>query len=325
MSAWTAKAERGSEWLIRLIAWLARTAGRPLCRAMLWPIVTYFWLSDREARQASADFLLAVHGRPPRWYQVFAHIHSFAATLLDRVYMAMGQFERFVVSIEGLPLVDRALQTGKGCLMLGSHLGSFDLMMLAHRAMDGRPISVMMRIDPRARLRRIAGIDDRSLDLIPLGRPESFLRAYEVLTRGGIVAVLADRVDGAAHLKVRFLGRTTAMPVAPHVLAARSGATVLMCFGIYEGGNHYRIEFVDFGLAAPPATRGDALQPTVQRYAALLERYATRYPMNWFNFYAYWGAEEESREERAGHGDVGGLEKLTAQAVPQPDHRAAHR
>ena len=63
----------------------------------------------------------------------------------------------------------------------------------------------------------------------------------------------------------------TALPVAPHVLAARSGAPVLMCFGLYEGGNRYRIEFVEFGPAAPAASRGAALQPVVDRYAALLE------------------------------------------------------
>ena len=288
MIRWTDKAERGSAWLIGLIAWLARRVGRPFCRALLVPIVLYFLLSDRMARRASAEFLQAVHGRPAPWRQVFAHFHRFGATLLDRVYMAAGDFDRFEVVIEGLPLLDRALQGGRGCLLLGAHLGSFDLLMLAHRAMDGRPVSVMMRVDPRSRLRRIAGIDDRVLNLIPLGRPGSFLRAHEALSQGGIVAMLADRTDGAARLPARFLGRTTALPTAPHVLAARSGAAVLLCLGLYEGANRYRIEFIEFGPAAARDSRGAALQPVVDRYAALLEQYARRYPLNWFNFYPYW-------------------------------------
>jgi predicted LPLAT superfamily acyltransferase len=290
---WTNKAERGSVWLIHLIAWLARLAGRPLCRVLLYPIVLYFVLTDQMARRASAEFLQAVKGRPAGWREVFAHIYSFAATLLDRVYMAAGDFDRFEVTIERLSLVDQALQAGRGCMLLGSHLGSFDLMMLAQRAMDGRPISVMMRLDPRSRLRRIAGIDDQALNVIALGNPGSFLRAYETLTQGGIVAVLADRIDGGVHLPAHFLGRTTAMPVAPHVLAARSGAIVLMCFGLYEGGNCYRIEFTEFGAAVPRVSRGIALQPMVDRYAAVLEQYARRYPLNWFNFYPYWDAAED--------------------------------
>lgn len=293
MTRWTEKAERGSAWLIALIAWLARNAGRPLCRGLLYPIVLYFVLTDRTARRASIEFLLAARGNPPSYREVFAHVYSFAATLLDRVYMAAGEFDHFKVTIEGLPLVEDALRAAKGCVLLGSHLGSFDLMLLAQRAIDGRPIHVMMRVDPRSRLRRIAGIDDKLVNVIPLGQPDSYLRAHEVLSTGGLVAVLADRADGGASLPVCFLGRMTTMPVAPHVLAARSQAPVLMCFGLYEGGNRYRIEFVEAGPTAPPASRGEQLKPAVDGYAAVLSRYARRYPLNWFNFYPYWAVESQ--------------------------------
>lgn len=291
MKAWKAKPERGSAWLIALIAWLARTVGRSFCRALLYPIVLYFVLTDPLARRGSAEFLAIVRGRPARWTEVFAHLHSFGATLLDRVYMASGDFERFQVTIEGASLVAESLKAGKGCLLLGSHLGSFDLMMLANQALARQPISVLMHQDPRSRVRRIAGIDDDEAKVIALGRPDSFLRAYEVLERGGLLAALADRVDGAAaSLTAPFLGRPTSFPLGPHVLAARAGAPVLMCFGLYEGGSRYRIEFVPFGAAAERGSRGAALQPVVDRYAALLEQYARRYPLNWFNFYPYWSA-----------------------------------
>jgi len=293
---WTDKAERGSTALIALIVWLARRAGRPLCRALLYPIVGYFMLTDHTARAASREFLTAVHGRPARWPDVFAHIHCFAATLLDRVFLSAGEFDRFAVTIEGLALVDEALREGRGCVVLGSHLGSFDLMMLAQRALDGRPISVLMRVDPRSRVRKLAGIDDGAFDLIALGRPDSYLRAHEALERGAIVALLADRVDDrSTSLRARFLDRTTALPLAPHVLAARSAAPILLCFGLYEGANRYRIEFAPLGARAAQHARGTALQPLVDRYAALLEQYARRYPLNWFNFYPYWGQTEAGR------------------------------
>jgi predicted LPLAT superfamily acyltransferase len=288
MKRWTDKAERGSAWLIRLIAWLARTTGRSLCRLLLYPIVLYFVLTDRTARRASAEFLQAALGRPATWRDTFAHFYSFATTLLDRVYMATGDFDQFQVTIEGLDRLEQAIQDGRGCLLLGSHLGSFDMMLLAQRVMDGRRVSVMMRVDPRTRVRRIAGVHDDELNVIPLGRPDSYLRAHAALDAGSIVSALADRTDGSTELPVRFLGRTTALPVAPHILAARNQAPVLMCFGLYEGTNRYRIEFVEFGPPPPQSSRGQELQPWVDRYASILEKYATRYPLNWFNFYPYW-------------------------------------
>ena len=290
MTPWKAKAERGSAWLIRLIAWLARTVGRPFCRALLYPIVLYFVITDGTARRGSREFLTLARGRPATWHDVFRNIHAFACTLLDRVYMAGGEFHRFRVTIAGASLVSDALSDGKGCLLLGSHLGSFDLMMLANQALNREPVSILMNLDPRARVRKIAGIDDDGPSIIPTGRPDSLLRAYEVLESGGLLAALADRVDGAsASLTARFFDRPASFPLAPHVLAARAGAPVLMCFGIYEGGSSYRIEFVDFGPPAGKGSRGAALQPVVDRYAVLLEQFARRYPDNWFNFYPYWG------------------------------------
>lgn len=291
MKLWKAKAERGSTWLIQLIAWLARTVGRPFCRALLYPIVGYFVATDPVARRASREFLARATGRPAGWRDTFGHLHAFGATLLDRVYMASGEFQRFRVTIVGDELVRQALEQGRGCLLLGSHLGSFDLMMLANQALADQPINVMMHFDPRSRLRRIAGIDDSRVGIIQLGRPDSFLRAFDALQKGGIVAALADRVDpGAASLEAAFLGAPVAFPIGPHVLAARAGAPVLMCFGLYEGGSRYRIEFVDLGDPAGRYSRGAALQPVVDRYARLLEQYAKRYPLNWFNFYPYWSA-----------------------------------
>jgi predicted LPLAT superfamily acyltransferase len=63
-----------------------------------------------------------------------------------------------------------------------------------------------------------------------------------------------------------------------------------MCFGLYDGGRRYRIEFAEFGPPAGGQARGKALQPALDRYAARLEHYARRYPMNWFNFYPYWAS-----------------------------------
>jgi len=288
---WTEKSERGSESLMMLFAWLARSVGRAFCRVLLYPIVLYFLVTDRIARHASFEFLQAVKGHPAKISEVFDHLYSFAATLLDRVYMADHEFQKFEVSIENQHLVDEALKKNKGCLLLGSHLGSFDLMALATRAMDPRPLNIMMRVDPRSRLRRIAGIDDSLLRVIPLGAPNSLLKAYEALTLGEVVATLADRIEGRSALPVQFFGRSVMMPLAPYVLAARSGAPMLACFGIYEGKNRYRIKFIEMGVYPEKKSRICELQSSVDRYAQLLEEQAKIYPFNWFNFYPYWDEE----------------------------------
>ena len=292
---WTKKAERGSDCMIRLIVWLARSAGRRFCRLLLHPIVLYFLLTDQTARKASREFLSIVNGRPAHLREVFEHLYCFATTLLDRVYMANNEFDRFAVTIENQHLVNKLLGQGKGCVILGSHLGSFDFMMLATRSMDPRPLNIMMRVDPRARLRRIAGIDDAAINIIPLGAPNSLLAAYDKLVEGGLVATLADRNEGHSHLAVDFFGCNVLMPTSPYILAARSGAPLLACFGLYEGGNRYRIKFIEIEEIPDAKSRGTALQPFVAHYARMLEEQARLYPLNWFNFYPYWNQGVDAR------------------------------
>lgn len=285
---WTDKVERGSVCLIGLIAWLARTAGRPFCRLLLYPIVLYFLITDQTARRASFEFISAVKGRPARVGEIFDHIYSFAVTLLDRVYMANNDFERFEVTIENQHLVEETLKKDKGCVLLGSHLGSFDFMSLATRSLGSCPLNILMRVSPNARLRSIAGIDDSMLKVIPLGKPNSLILAFEMLSKGEAVATLADRVEGHSSLATSFLGRSVKMPISPYVLAARSGAPLLACFGLYEGGNRYRIKFIETGLRLESSASGIDFQSAVDRYAQILEEQARLYPMNWFNFYPYW-------------------------------------
>lgn len=289
MTSWSKRSERGSTALLKLIAWLACKAGRPFCRVLLYPIVVYFMLTDTVARRASAEFLRSAQGKPARVCDVFAHMYCFAATLLDRVYMARGELHRFEISIENREIVQQTLLLGRGCVLLGSHLGSFDLMALAAHAVDPNlSLGIMMHVDPHARLRHIAGIEDARLNVIPLGKPDSFLKAYDAITQGGMVAVLADRVQGATSLPVPFMGHEATMPVAPHILAARCSAPTIICFGLYEGGNRYKIKFVAGGPIASTSARGDDFKPMVETYAAELERHAKRWPLNWFNFYPYW-------------------------------------
>ena len=206
MTSWKAKAERGSAWLIHLIAWIARAAGRTVCRALLVPIVAYF-VVDRRDRAAR---IARIPRRVPPVARPAGRTRSRTSTASPRRCSIAsgwrsGDFRRFDATVEGDPLVLEALESGKGCVLLGSHLGSFDFMTLKNKVLYDRPVTLLMHIDERARVRRIAGIDDSKLSIIPLGRFDSYLRAYEVLERGGIVVALADRGRERGRAERRFL------------------------------------------------------------------------------------------------------------------------
>ncbi|HEU0197178.1 MAG TPA: hypothetical protein VFQ88_08220 [Nevskiaceae bacterium] len=133
-------------------------------------------------------------------------------------------------------------------------------------------------------------------DVIDSGTgPALALALRQVMNEKGIAGIMADRLAGAdPGLPAPFMGGTAWLPEAPWRWAAALGAPVLLCFGLYRGGNRYDLHFELFSdahLPIPRADRAKYVQDCVERYAARLEVYARMAPYNWFNFYDFWTDE----------------------------------
>ena len=102
-------------------------ARRPIARALLYPICVYYLIFSRQAGRAIRSFLIRALGRPISRRDLYRQYHSFASTLLDRIYLLAGQYGRFDIDIRGLDLLKDRLARGHGCILLGSHLGSFEI------------------------------------------------------------------------------------------------------------------------------------------------------------------------------------------------------
>src|SRR5882672_8467580 len=125
-AAWLAEPERGSRAVMRIVTWLALGLGRSATRWLLYPIALYFLAFAPRARRASRTFLGRALARKAGAADVLRNFHAFAATLHDRMYLLCGRFESLDIAIEGAQRLDAILAEGRGCILLGSHLGSFE-------------------------------------------------------------------------------------------------------------------------------------------------------------------------------------------------------
>ncbi len=114
-------------------SWIALHIGRPVGRALLYPITLYFLATATAARRGSRLFLRRALGREPGWRELFRHIHCFAATILDRVYFLTGRLDQFEIEIFGGQRILDQAASGRGCILLGSHLGSFEALRATRR------------------------------------------------------------------------------------------------------------------------------------------------------------------------------------------------
>lgn len=293
---WARLPERGNRLVLRLIVWITLHIGRPAGRVLLYPITLYFLATAPAARRGSRLFLRRALGREPGWREMFRHIHCFAATLLDRVYFLTGRLQPFAIEIFGDRLIVEQAASGQGCLLLGSHLGSFEALRAIGVNLRHFPIRILMNTDHNRGITGVFNALNPALAeaIIPIGEPDALLQVQENVACGCMVGVLGDRVTaGEKSVHVRFFDRETAFPAGPLLLAALIGCPVILFFGLYRGGHRYEIHFEPLAerIALDRRHRQEQLTVWIQRYADRLEHYARLAPYNWFNFYDYWGEE----------------------------------
>jgi len=278
---------------MRLAVWLMLTLGRPLGRILLAPICGYFVLFSSRARSASAGYLRRVLGRRATLGNVFRHYYTFASTIQDRVYFLAGRISSYDVEIHASAQTQALLREGRGCILLGSHLGSFEVLRACGPGAGVPPINVLMYVDNAGKLNSVLrplapGVEAR---VIPLGSPDALLRVHECLARGEIVGILGDRAWRSERTcRCEFLGGEASFPLGPLLLAGLVQAPVVLFFGIYRGGRRYDIHLEPFADAIPLERRNreESVRPWVERYAKRLEHRCREAPYNWFNFYDYW-------------------------------------
>jgi predicted LPLAT superfamily acyltransferase len=303
---WQSRPEGGGRFALWLIRNIALYGGRGCGRLLLYPITLYFYLRRGPERRASKKYLERVFTKPVTPLQVMRHIHCFAATILDRIFLLAHGDRDFIIETEGLELLDERIGMGRGVLLLGSHQGSFE----ALRAIGARRPDVPLRVvldkqkTPAMTELLEALAPDVGACVIDASKDGTSitLAMAEAAQQGAMVALLADRGRGHEQLRhADFLGKPAPFPVGPWLVAAALHVPVVLCFGLYLGGRRYRLVFEPFAdhVEIPRQRRAQALDELIALYAKRLEHYVYVAPYNWFNFYDFWQDDRDTPGVRA--------------------------
>jgi predicted LPLAT superfamily acyltransferase len=314
MADWRKVPEAGTVFGIRLLVLCVRIFGRRITGWILYVVAFYYALFHRTARRASRDYLRRI-GEPapvssigaggtsvPRatFWTIVRHIQTFAQVSLDRLFFLTGRFGSFQFEQKNHDLLVQAAKSGRGVLLLGAHLGSFEVM--RGRAKEFNvPINVVADFSNAERmngvLRSLApDIDTRLISLRP-DPVTAMLAIRSAIDRGELVAILGDRTsDGesatktARVVKSQFLGADAEFPAGPWLIAHALRCPVYFVAGIYTRPNHYALhfEFLADEVKLDRKDRETALVRYTQTYASMLETYARSAPLNWFNFFDFW-------------------------------------
>jgi len=290
---WRRQQEKSNLAILRLMVWISLTFGRAAGRLVLYGIATYYVLFAPQARRYSRDYLQRALGRWAEWSDGFRHVFSFASTIHDRIYLLNDRFDLFDIEVIGAEALHASLEKQPGALLIGAHLGSFEVLRAVGRGRAGLKVAMLMYEENARKINAtLEAINPAATqDIIALGRMDSMLQARDRLDQGYLVGMLADRGLGDdATVDCEFLGEPAPFPVGPFRMAAMLRRPVFFMTGLYLGGNRYQIHFeplADFSNT-PREEREAAMRSAHHAYAERLSHFCRLAPYNWFNFFDFW-------------------------------------
>ena len=300
---------------IMLTVW--RLLGRGAFELLLRPVVGVYWLLAHDARRASQQWIDTVKQQRAaqqihdnQRLSSYRHFLRFGSAMLDKVASWRGELQ-LGKQVVFAPGAETALDiTGPGGkLILASHLGDVEACRALAQRSGARTVNALVFTDNARRFKQIMEemAPQAGVNLIPVSHigPDTAMLLKEKLDAGEWVAIVGDRIavnpQRGGDWRViwsRFMGRPAPFPQGPFILASALRCPVVLLFALREQGRlvlHCE-PFAD-PLTLPRATRQQALQETVDRYAARLEHYALRSPLDWFNFFDFWQLPDAARQQ----------------------------
>jgi len=301
---WARTGEAGVLRGMQFMIWVHRVIGRPAFNFVLVFVMGYFFLRRGEARRASHDYLLRVRRRYPEalprvpllWLS-FRQFFKFGQSILDKYLAWATAPSGIAMDADEEKLLFDFVATRRGCLLIGSHFGNLEYSRgIAHRHPDVT-INVLIYDQHAKNFAALLeeGDPDSRLNLIQVTDIdfELALRLRQKVQRGEWVVIAGDRVPVGESGRVchpEFMGATARFPIGPYVLASLLHCRVFLlhCFQL-DGEYHLGMEpFADV-IAPERAERHSAYEAYAQQFATALEKQVVRAPLQWFNFYDFWG------------------------------------
>ncbi|WP_321891295.1 glycosyltransferase family 2 protein [Paraburkholderia tropica] len=300
---WWRRAERGSRLGMSLLALSCRLFGRRFTSLWLHPIVAYFLLTGRPAREASQRYFVQLaHAAPqpgtprPGWLSSYRHMLAFAQSGFDKLAAWTGRVDFSDVEIDDARALDALLASGRGALVIGSHLGNLEMARaLAVRGAQTRVTAIVYTEHAKRFNSVLAGANrDFTQHLVPVSDfgPQTALMMQERIERGELLVIVGDRTpahESGRLTEAQFLGATAPFAQGPYVLAHALACPVYLLFCLKERSG-YRLYFEPFAerIELPRRGRAEHIADWAQRFASRLEHHCRKAPYQWFNFYDFW-------------------------------------
>jgi predicted LPLAT superfamily acyltransferase len=275
--------------------------GRTVLQVFLYPVVSYYWLSNRSGRRASQSYLNRVAKFMPEsklhgsLLDSYKHFICFANAIIDKLAASYGELSLENVEYHGLDKMLAETKTRRGVVLLGSHLGNLEVCRVISYLDEDLRINLLVHTKHAEKFNQLLNQygDKSRLNLIQVTEitAATSILLSDKIDNGELVIIAADRTPIGHSQRVSkadFLGAEAMFPQGPFILASLMKCPIYTVFCLKQQGKHViYFDYFSGVLRFPRKNREQTMQQTIQNYVERLQHYCLKEPLQWFNFYDF--------------------------------------
>jgi lauroyl/myristoyl acyltransferase len=203
---------------------------------------------------------------------------------LDREYINKH------IHVENIENFNRAMDKGKGVVVLTAHLGNWELGGVVI-ALMGYPFWVVALPHKDKLVNKFFNDKRESKGIKVMALGSAVRTCLKVLNNNQLIGLVGDRDFTDSGLVMDFFGKPTIFPEGPAAFCLKTGAPIVPGFMLRNKDDSFTLLIEKPIEFQPTGDRHRDLRELMQRYIKLFEDYIRRYPDQWYMFRRFWADE----------------------------------
>jgi len=269
-----------------IFLWMIKRLGLACAYALLKFVAIYYLFFSKRANEGLISFFRKIKIPDPtsisNRYKAF---DLFGQSLIDKLATYMGAGQKLSFDFNNEEKLHELAARGKGAILLGAHLGNWEIAGQLMYRID-TSIHIVMLDNEQHQIKSLLEkhATGKSFSIIPISDDMTFvLKIKQALDSGGFVCMHADRfMPGMRTLKTELLGHEATFPFGPFFLGSKLKAPVAFVYAMKDSKYHYQ-------FSCSEEYKDEKPEDLLNYYVAHLEGQAGKYPHQWYNFYDFWG------------------------------------
>ena len=290
MQKWDGKS-KGAPLGYKIFIFTLRKGGiKPAYFLLRFVALYYFLCSWKSSRHILHYFHLLGYSRTKSLLNLYRNYYLFGQTIIDKVVTMANIGVPFTFNYEGEHYLDEIVANGKEGILLGAHVGNWEIAGHYLKRIN-TPVNIVMLDAESEKIKQYLSsvTGSRKMNIIPVKDDLSHIyQINEALQNNELVCVHGDRyIEGNRTISKLLLGKPALFPEGVFQLGALFQVPVTIVFAFKETASHYHF-FATKPIVYDDKAKTECMEILLNEYISELGKKIRQYPTHWFNYYNFW-------------------------------------